>query len=223
MGNSGLLVILRGRGCLSRLSTLRVTNNAENYDTDASGIGRTTGWALTRITSTLKVLSILAARCAASLAPTELSPPPTMRLGGQVPSPPLTARTGEVARSTTSETMPITRRPTGPRPLLPSRSGPLLDHHGPRPPSPYSGRRLRHSLQPLRSCQALRRGTPALPARKGQSPRSMPCWDGSTWGTLAKRARRAVPSRYSTRESSAARRARTSWEPSVASRIFIGR
>src|SRR5918998_3391434 len=147
MGNSGLLGILRGRGCLSRLSTLRGTNNAENYDTDARGVGRTTGWALTRITSTLKALSMLAARYAASLAPTELSSPTTMRLGGQVPSPPLTARTGEVARSTTSsETMPITRRPTGPRPLLPSRSGPLLDHYGPRPPSPSSGGRLRHSL-----------------------------------------------------------------------------
>jgi hypothetical protein len=168
MGNSGLLGIPRGRGCLSRLSTLRGTNNAENYDTDASGIGRTTGWALTRITSTLKVLSMLAARCAASLAPTELSSPTTMRLGGQAPSPPLTARTGQVARSTTSETMPITRRPTGPRPLLPSRSGPLLDHHGPRPPSPSSGRRLRHSLQPLRSCLALEEDLLRFPLVKGR-------------------------------------------------------
>ncbi len=35
------------------------------------------GGALTRITSTLKVLSMLAARCAASLTPTELSSPTT--------------------------------------------------------------------------------------------------------------------------------------------------
>jgi hypothetical protein len=61
-----------------------------------------------------------AASSAARLAPREPSFPATTLLGGHASSPPRTTSTGQRAWWTRpSETLPTTRRPTGPRPRLP--------------------------------------------------------------------------------------------------------
>src|SRR3712207_5053498 len=77
-----------------------------------------------------------AANSPALLASSDPSSPTVKRLGGHAPSPPRTTRVGQGASSTTpSETLPTTRRFTGPSPPVPP--GSVAPHgetaRGPRP------------------------------------------------------------------------------------------